>query len=206
VSRRNAKEPAERLEEVGMLDRLGQQGIDVVPVSPHAIVGLPDRRQHHDGHLGEPSFTSHAAREHESVDLGHLVVGDHHVEARPRARSRLQRRHGRFGITHRRRRHVPAREHLLEDAAVRRVVVDDEHTQSFERARFRERRGRDGGLGLVERCREEERAASTLRALDPDPSAHQLDEAEHDRETQSCAAIASGRRAVGLRERPKDVR
>ena len=63
-----------------------------------------------------------------------------------------------------------------------------------------------GGLGLVERRREEERAAAAFRALDPEAPAHELDEPQGNRQTQSGAAIAPRRRAVGLREGLKDLR
>ena len=60
-------------------------------------------------------------------------------------------------------------------------------------------------MRLFEAGCEEERAAAALGALDPEPSAHQLDESQRDREPQPRAAVAPRRRAVRLRERLEDL-
>ena len=112
------------------------------------LVGLADRRQHHDRRLRQRPLAPHAAREHEAVDFRHLAVGNHHVEA---ARRRRPPSAGSTRPTtasaHRGRPHVPAGEHLFEDAAVGGVVVDDEHAQSLERLRLRRRRARPARCG-----------------------------------------------------------
>ena len=78
------------------------------------------------------------------------------------------------------------------------VVLDDEDV----------RRGRAGHVsavvGLLERNREEEPAARAELALDPDPSAVQLDELARDRETESRAVMRARRRRVDLRELAED--
>src|SRR3954447_24694256 len=79
----------------------------------------------------------------------------------------------------------------------------------------RERRGGRGGGGrpgggaaaggsaggrLAERGREVERAADARLGVAADLAAHQLDELARDRQAEAGAAVAAGRRRVGLRE------
>ena len=66
----------------------------------------------------------------------------------------------------------------------------------------RARRGR--ALLLLEGHLEVERAALARLALDPDLAAHQLDQPAADGEAEARAAVAAGRRAVGLREALED--
>ena len=55
----------------------------------------------------------------------------------------------------------------------------------------------------TEAHREVERAPLPDGALDPDPAAHQLDQARGDRQPEPGAAVLARGRAVGLRERPR---
>ena len=77
-----------------------------------------------------------------------------------------------------RRFHAPAREHLFEDAAVGGVVVDDERREAAREVGGRRSAGDAPRLGWrPKRGGEVERAAASGLALDPDPPAHQLDQA-----------------------------
>ena len=105
----------------------------------------------------------------------------------------------------RRRCHAPAREHLVEDAAIGGIVIDHEHAQALERfTADRARRGR----GLVRRVEvggEMKRAALADCALDPHPAVHQLHEPLRDRQTEAGAAIAARGGAVRLGEGLKNL-
>src|SRR5262245_28193755 len=59
---------------------------------------------------------------------------------------------------------------------------------------------RAASLGGFERDREEEPAPRSELALDPDPSAVQLDQLARDRETQARAVVGTRWRRVHLRE------
>ena len=91
-----------------------------------------------------------------------------------------------------------------QDPAVRRVVVDDEHAEAFERRRPFDQLARRSG-GSAEDRGEVERAPLAHHAFDPEAAAHQLDELARDRQTQTGAAKAAGRRSVGLRERLENL-
>ena len=92
-----------------------------------------------------------------------------------------------------------------EDPAVRRVVVDDEHAEAFERRR---------PFGQPAPCEAVDRPKTAVKwnvlpwpidAFDPEAAAHQLDEPARDRQTQAGAAKAASRRSVGLRERLENL-
>src|SRR5215213_11195864 len=68
--------------------------------------------------------------------------------------------------------------------------------QMVARSHVRDRLGDD---------REVEDAAGTERALDPDLPPHQLDEALADRQAESRAAVAPGRRGIDLAEGPEEA-
>src|SRR5690606_21148614 len=99
--------------------------------------------------------------------------------------------------------HSPAAQHLFEDAAIRLIVIDDEHSSSDEKntlARSREHTR----LRSAQLHGEMESAALADFALDPHPAAHHLDEAVRDRETEAGAAVLTGRGSIRLRERIED--
>ena len=99
--------------------------------------------------------------------------------------------------------HAPAAEEFLKDGAVGRVVVDDQHVQAVK-ARRRIARSAPGCL-TPEAGDESELAPLPRLARQPDPAAHHLDQMRRDRQPQSGAAVAAGRRRVGLHERPEDL-
>ena len=203
------KNRAERFEQIGVLDRLGQERIDAVaggaaaerptarPTSASRSVSSPARSSRFD-----------AAREHEPVDVRHLAV-------RRSATSKGARRA-------RRRRAAPTRADSASltvvglmcqlasiSSRMRRFVAlsSTTSTRSPSSARgFAMRRAPAAAAsGRSKVAREEERAAAALRALDPEPSAHELDQAQGNRQAQSRAAVTPRRRAVGLGERLKDL-
>ena len=96
-------------------------------------------------------------------------------------------------------------QHLVEDAAVRRVVVDDEHAEVVQIGDDAGRRGGSRRVSLEARG-EVERAADADLALDPDRAAHQRHELGGDRQAEPGAAELPRGRGVGLRERLEDRR
>ena len=101
--------------------------------------------------------------------------------------------------------HLPAREHLLEDLPVGGVVVDDEHAQVRRALSARATPPRSAAAAARTRAMKWNVAALARLALDPDPSAHQLDQLRGDRQAQAGAAEAPRGRRVGLRERAEDL-
>ena len=183
-----------------MLDRLAQVGIDADLATTNNISRIANRGEHDDRGGGKTGIAFQSSRECKPVDVGHLAVGDHDVKLlRPvggaSEKSQCARRVG-----DRRRCHAPAREHLVEDAAIGGIVIDHEHAQALERfPADRARRGR----GLVRRVEvggEMKRAALADGAFDPHPAVHQLHEPLRDRQTEAGAAIAARGGAVRLRE------
>ena len=105
---------------------------------------------------------------------------------------------------HRCRLHVPAREHLLQNPAVGRVVIDHEHVQPFERARSLEHR-RARCRRQLEHGGEMKGAAAVDFAFDPQLASHQLDELAGDRQAEPGPAVPAGRRTVCLGKRLEDL-
>ena len=99
-------------------------------------------------------------------------------------------------------------EHQLQHSLIHRDIVRDQDLETPWSAAsvagaIGPARRRAIGIGRRRRLEpdgEMERAAAPLRALDPDAAAHQLHEALRDGEAETRAAVASGRRAVGLGE------
>ena len=102
---------------------------------------------------------------------------------------------------HGRRPHLPRTQHLEKDAAVRGVVVDDQHREILEIGRDDDL-GRDARLrGQAEAGREVEHRSEALAALDTNLSVHQRHEVRRNRESKPRAAVLSRRRSVRLLER-----
>ncbi|MCX5743251.1 MAG: hypothetical protein NT062_12225, partial [Proteobacteria bacterium] len=129
------------------------------------------------------------------VELRHVEVEDREIEgiAARDPCERLARARGRGD------RDLPLLELELEDAQVRRVVVDDEHALAGE--------GHEPGLvALGNRAdlagdRELERRADADLAGDGHLAVHELDEPLADREPETGAAVEPRRRRVDLGER-----
>src|SRR6185503_2663473 len=100
--------------------------------------------------------------------------------------------------------HAPREEDLLEDPAVGRVVVDDEHSHSAKILELPSG-GRRLLLPDLERQGHDEPASLADFAFDANLAAHEGDESRGDREPQSRAPVLSCRGRVGLRERIKDL-
>ncbi len=129
-----------------------------------------------------------------------MAVEQHEIERAVRLGGAPNRDQRRRPIVHALRQHAPAARPLLEDAAVGRVVVDDQHREAAHvgRVAFRLllRAAEPGG--------ELEGAALAFDALDPDASAHHTDELRADGEPEAGAAELAAGRAVGLGEGLED--
>ena len=133
-------------------------------------VGLPDRGQHHDRHLrerGARCLTRRASMKPSTSGIWQSVImTSNALRPPPPLRSADRADVASLTVVGA---HAPAREHLLQDAPVRRVVVD-RRGRAVLRARgcAASARRPDGGRRPLERRGEVERAAAALRALDPD--------------------------------------
>ena len=99
-----------------------------------------------------------------------------------------------------RRPHVPAGEHLLEDAAIGGVVVDDEDAQALERLTADRASAAAAACGVSKSAVKWNVLPLPTVALDPHAAAHQLDQPQRDRQAEAGAAVAPRRRAVRLGE------
>ncbi len=98
---------------------------------------------------------------------------------------------------------APGHELLAQDDPIRLVVVDDQDVQTVQVLES----AREVSLGrilLLEAGIHVECAALTGRALERDPSAHQLDDALGDRQPETRSTVLPRRAPVGLRERLED--
>ena len=92
-------------------------------------------------------------------------------------------------------------ERIAQRSPIRRIVIDDEHVETFEirrQIRFLQERTRElhGEMKLT---------ALARFAVDPDLSTHHADECRRNRESETRAAIATRRRGIGLHERIENV-
>ncbi len=100
--------------------------------------------------------------------------------------------------------HLPRSKLSLEDPAVRRIAIHDQHAQILKCARS-PAHGR-WAARLLKPDREPEGRTLAGYALDPDLAAHELDELLADREPETGAAVSTRRRSVLLREAVEDDR
>jgi hypothetical protein len=111
-----------------MFDRFAEIGVHADLAAARDVAGAPDGGEQHDRRRRERFIALDLTRECEAVDLGHLAVGDQDVKAAGAACGLAQNRERMPGVGHHRGRHTPAGEHLVEDAAIGGVVVNDQHT------------------------------------------------------------------------------
>ncbi len=110
---------------------------------------------------------------------------------------------GRRGAVGHFRVHAPAGQQLLQDRAIRRVVVHDEHLQAIDDVGGQRRSNR---LLLDAEPRDESKpAALPGLAGQPDPASHHLDQVRRDGQAQSSAPEPARRRRVGLHERAENL-
>ena len=164
-----------------------------------------DRAVENEPQVRNRGYFPDPARKLDSVHAGHAVIGQHGLKglaAIHRAPQHAQRVHGRGYRLH----FVLGRlEQFADHAAVRVVVVDDEHATAFGR------RGRrcvlhDFARARREPGREPENGSCARAALHADFAAHQFREPLDDREPEAGAAVLPRRRGVRLREGTKELR
>ena len=140
----------------------------------------------------------------EAVHVRHLVVEQDQGEGPSALVRDLHRLESRRSAVGRRGPHPPVGEDVLENAAVRRVVVDDEHRHPLEVARLaRERLGGERGRHLKGNG-EVETASLAGLALHPDPSAHEAHQLGRNGEPEPRPTESPCRGRVSLRERVED--
>ena len=111
-----------------------------LPSLPHQSRG---GEKHHLGRR-ELIVAGDLGREREAVDAGHQRIGQDEMERLAAAGGFAQRGQRRRRAVHGHGAHLPARENLRENEAIRRVVVDDEHAEAAKRVgRWRGRAARD---------------------------------------------------------------
>ena len=181
-----------------LLDRLGEPHHD--PRRAQFVVVVQAERRHHDERdAGERRIGLDRPCQHHAVDLGHLAVEDREVVLELQIGGGVQRRERLSAAADADRRHAPGGQLVVEDAAVGRVVVHDEHAASGHRRH--DGQGRlNGGGPLLEPCREPERRSLSLDAAHADLAVHQLDEPPRDGEAQAGPAELARRRTVSLGE------
>ena len=101
----------------------------------------PGRGQHHHGQRGEARVARDPVREARPVEPGHLVVGEDQVEGPIRGMRLLELTPGGEAVPGEHGLGPGPRQHAVEDAAARLVVVGDEDAQSPEQAQVDERLG-----------------------------------------------------------------
>ncbi len=158
------------------------------------------------GVCAEPPIALDPLRQHESVDLGHLAVRDHHVEA---ITTRLRR------VAEHRPPLQPSptvvgfmRQLASISSRMRRFVAlsSTTSTRRPSSAPGRSRDGRSvGTAGVSKHGCEVERAAAADLALHPHAAAHQFDQTQGNRQSEASAAVAPCRGAVGLGKRVKNL-
>ena len=202
----NAQGQLDRFQQLGLLDRLQQIGRDPQTLAFRHVVGAIAGGQHHDHGAVDLAVLANLAGQHEAVDVGHVGVGNHQRERLAGTFGLPQLFDGLRGVLDARGQHLPTGKHLVENPPVRGVVVDHQHAHAVQTHRLGIRGLVGLGVGLAQANGEMEAAAAADLALDPDPPAHQADQAGGDGQAQPGSAMPPGRRAVGLLEHAEDGR
>ena len=203
----NAQGHFDRLEQLGLLDRLQQIGRDPQPLAFPHVVGAIAGREHHDHRAVGAVILPDLPGQHEAVDVGHVGVGNHQRERLTGMFGLPQEFDGLRGAGDAGGQHLPTGKHLVENSPVRGVVVHHQHAHAVQAPWL--------GIGALvpgsavrptQTNGEMEAAAAADLALDPDPPAHQADQAGGDGQAQPGPAMPPGGRAVGLLEHAEDGR
>jgi hypothetical protein len=193
----------EHVDQHRLRDRLHEEAVELEALRVLADLLASERRDEHDrGRMGEGRVAADLPARREPVEPRHLPVHEDEVVG-----------FARVALLHRGDR-LLARpdlvdlqddllQRLLQHLARGRIVVRDQHAQFREPLRQHLARAR---LSDAEPRREVEGAALSGRALDPDPAAHELDEAAADGEAEPGAAVLARGRHVGLREGLEELR
>ena len=200
----SAHHPVDRLEELVLLDRLEQVGVDPPLADPVPVAGAVPRGQQDDPRGGQLGPLADLGGQCQAVGVRHARVEQDQRVRPAHADGVPEGVQGRQPVADRRRLHLPAAQPLLEDVPVGGVVVDDQHWQVAERGRRPDRDLLRWVRLQPEPRREGEGAAPARLALHGDLPAHQGHQPGGDRQSQPGAAVPPRRRAVLLLERPED--
>ena len=136
----------------------------------------------------------------EAIELGHHHVEQDEVERCAAGHRALQLGQRSRPVGYGGRLHVPVGEDVVQDATIGAVVIDHQHAHAAQPRRLRRRDRHGGRLPDLEAGGKMKLTALADLALEPDATAHQLDQLCRDRQPQAGAAVAPRRRAVGLRK------
>ena len=140
ISRCPAHHPVDRLQQLVLLDRLEQVGVDPLLAEPGQVAGAVPGSQQDDGGGGQLGPLPDVGGQGQAVRVGHPGV-EQHQRVRPAAgRAVPEGIHRRDAVAHRHRLHLPAAQPLLQDVTVGGVVIDDQHRQVVQQDRWRRSR------------------------------------------------------------------
>ena len=192
------------VEQFGRDDRLGHEPADTVFLAQFRVDRRRTRRDHDDRTLALIPNVAQALGKVETIFAGHVVVEQNQSDGMRGLVGCLQRVSGDCGGVGQHRSHVPVLQHLAQDAAVREVVVHDQHRQVEQRFEFR-RFVPMLIVGDFQFGGEVKRRTTTGFAFDPDLAVHHFHELSRDRQAQPRAAEPSCRRGFGLLERTENL-
>ena len=183
-----------------MPDGLQKAGVDALTARQRMLFPVPDRRQHDVDNVAQHGVGLDRRRERSAIDAGHLIVGDDHLIRIAGIVSGTQRIECLFAGRIAAVAHTPARDLLVNHAAVHGVVIDDEDAKAAQTPR--------PGLASrsPRRCRAGEIVNQNVRSVALERSSTRIDppisstRLLRDRQSEPGAAVAARRRAVGLRE------
>ncbi len=153
----------------------------------------------------EQRVAAQLAGERHAVHDRHLHVDHRRVERGPGAGRGTHQLERRGAVVGRRDVHPDRRQLHLEDAAIGRVVLGENHPPAAQHGRIRcRRRSLRRHRSAAER--EAEHRALAELALDFDRAAHQLHQLLADRESEPGTAVPARHRLVGLHEHGEELR
>ena len=124
------------LGEIGLHDRLGQVASDSQFAAALGVTGPGGRRNHDQRAVGQIRVQADAFRQFEAVHFGHHQIQQQQPVGLAGRDGPLHFGQSGCPAVRERRLHLPAFEDLLENAPVRRVVVDDQGPDAGQRRQF----------------------------------------------------------------------
>ena len=126
-------DPQDGLHQLALLEGLEQVGGDPQLTRPGQVAGAVSRGQQDDPRRGQLLPLANLGGQGQAVDVRHSAVKKHERVGMALRHAVPESVHGRHAVAGGRRLHLVAAQPLLEDAAVGRIVIDDQHRQPAER-------------------------------------------------------------------------
>ena len=138
AQRRPVQRRHDRVQQLRLLDRLGQARRHAQFPALRRLPLTPRRREHHQRRPRQAGPLPDLFGQAEAVHLRHHRVQQHQRERVARRQRALHLRQRRPRALGHRRPHAPVGEHFLQDAPVGRVVVHHQHRQAPQRGQVRQ--------------------------------------------------------------------